>query len=147
MEVYRKSIKGESRYVWRVLASELRERESCKVISVRLLGGGNKFSKLCRLVLNFLQARHQLPTSGAMVRVTAHGGKSRSKVKRSRFRNGAKSVPKRRKIGDDPVGKTKVASSDEGSFQLYFAASSERVYPKKQTKTFIDWGGAGDEYL
>ena len=104
-------------------------------------------SELCRLVLNFLQARHQLPTSGAWVRGAAHGGKSRSNIKRSRFRNGAKSVPKRRKLGDDPVGKTKVASSDEGSFQLYFAASSERVYPKKQTKTFIDWGGAADQYL
>ena len=147
MEVYRKSIKGESRYVWRVLASELRERESCKVIFVRLLGGGNKFSKLCRLVLNFLQARHQLPTSGAWVRRTAHGGKSRSNIKRSLLRNGTKSVPKRRKIGDGPLGKTKVASSDAGSFKLYFAASSERAVSKKQTKTFIDWGGAGHEYL
>jgi len=97
-------------------------------------------SELCKRATNFWPAV-------VWTRGTAHGGKSRSKNKRSRFQNGAKTFRKRRKIGDDPVGKTKVASSDEASSQLYFASSSERVYPKKVTKTLIDWGGAGDGYL
>ena len=133
--------------MWRGLASELRERESCKVISVRLLGDGNKFSELCPLVLNFAKTRHQLLTSGGSGSWNGARGQVKVQIKGVRFQDGAKSVPKRRKIGDDPVGKTKVASSDEGSFQLYFASSSERVYPKKLTKTLIDWGGAGDGYL
>ena len=44
--------------MWRGLASELRERESCKVISVRLLGDGNKLREFCPLDLNFANSPH-----------------------------------------------------------------------------------------
>ncbi len=94
----RKSIKGESRYVWRGLASELRERESCKVISVRSLGGRHGISELCPLVLNFAnapQTSDQRWFELAERRTGASQGQKTnvlgSKTAQKRFQNGAKS--------------------------------------------------------
>jgi hypothetical protein len=81
------------------LASELRERESCKVISVRLLGDGNKFSEFCVLVLNFAnspQTSDQRWFEIAERRTGASQGQESnvlcSKTAQNRFQNGAKSA-------------------------------------------------------
>ena len=93
----RKSTKGKSRYVWRGLASELRERGSGKVISVRSLGDRNGFSKLCPLVLNFAnsqQTSDQRWFELAERRTGASQGQKSnvlgSKTTQNRFQNGAK---------------------------------------------------------
>ena len=99
VEAFRKSVEGESRYVWRGLASELRERESCKVISVRSLGGRHGFSELCVLVLNFAnspQTSDQLWFELAERRTGASQGQKSnvlgSKTAQNIFQNGAKSA-------------------------------------------------------
>jgi hypothetical protein len=85
--------------VWRGLASELRERESCKVISVRVLGDGNKFGELCPLVLNFAnspQTSDQRWCELAERRTGASQGQESnvlgSKTAQNRFQNGANSA-------------------------------------------------------
>ena len=85
--------------MWRGLASELRERESCKVISVRSLGGRHGFSELCPLVLNFAnapQTSDQRWFELAERRTGASQGQESnvlcSKTAQNRFQNGAKSA-------------------------------------------------------
>jgi hypothetical protein len=85
--------------VWRGLASDLCERESCKVISVRPLGGRHGVSELCPLVLNFAnspQTSDQRWLDLAERRTGASQGQKSnvlgSKTAQNRFQNGAKSA-------------------------------------------------------
>jgi hypothetical protein len=85
--------------VWRGLASDLCERESCKVISVISLGGRHGVSELCPLVLNFAnspQTSDQRWLDLAQRRTgVSQGQKSNvlgSKTAQNRFPNGANSA-------------------------------------------------------